>query len=125
MNKFHLTIILGLLLSYANGQSETINLSLQESIDYALANNRNVKNAERDIAAAEKEKWETISIGLPQVDANINYQNFLKQQVSVIPAEFAGGNPGEFIEVVFGTKHNVTATATLNQLIFDGKLDAA
>ena len=120
MHRIFMTVILCLSLSLTYGQQESINLSLQESIDYALANNRSVKNAERDIAAAEKEKWETIAIGLPQIDANINYQNFLKQQVSVIPAEFVGGDAGDFVEVIFGTKHNVNATATLNQLIFDG-----
>jgi len=120
MHKIHLTAIICLLIGMVYGQTESINLSLQESIDYALANNRNVKNAERDIAAAEKQKWETIAIGLPQIDANVNYQNFLKQQVSVIPAEFVGGDPGDFVEVIFGTKHNLNATATLNQLIFDG-----
>ena len=50
----------------------------------------------------------------------VDYQNFLKQQVSLIPAEFFGGNPGEFAEVTFGTKQSVTATATLSQKIFDG-----
>ena len=46
--------------------------------------------------------------------------NALKQPVSLIPAEFFGGNPGEFAEVIFGTQQSATATATLNQLLFDG-----
>ena len=32
------------------------------------------------------------------------YNNWLKQQVSLIPAEFFGGNPGQFAEIAFGTK---------------------
>jgi outer membrane protein TolC len=94
--------------------------SLEDAITYALENNRNVKNAARDVKAAEEQKWETISTGLPQIDGNVNYQNFLKQQVSVVPAEFFGGEPGDFEEVIFGTEQNVSASATLNQLIFDG-----
>ena len=117
----HLSILIFLLLfSLGFSQAYPERLSLQEAIDYALENNRIVKNAARDIEVAKKQKWETIATGLPQLDASINYQNFLKQQVSVIPAEFIGGNPGEFAEVIFGTKQNATATATLNQLIFDG-----
>ncbi len=117
----HLSILIFLLLfSLGFSQAYPERLSLQEAIDYALENNRIVKNAARDIEVAKKQKWETIATGLPQLDASINYQNFLKQQVSVIPAEFFGGNPGEFAEVIFGTKQNATATATLNQLIFDG-----
>lgn len=117
----HLSILIFLLLfSLGFSQAYPERLSLQEAIDYALENNRIVKNAARDIEVAKKQKWETIATGLPKLDASINYQNFLKQQVSVIPAEFFGGNPGEFAEVIFGTKQNATATATLNQLIFDG-----
>ena len=117
----HLSILIFLVyFSFGYSQEYPESLSLQEAIDYALENNRTAKNASRDIEVAEKQKWETIATGLPQLDASINYQNFLKQQVSVIPAEFFGGNPGEFAEVIFGTKQNATATATLNQLIFDG-----
>ena len=101
-------------------QDDPNSFSLQEAIDYALENNRQAKNAARDIDAAKEQKWETTATGLPQINAGINYQNFLKQQISLVPAEFFGGNPGEFAEVIFGVQHNVNATATLDQLIFDG-----
>ncbi len=101
-------------------QENARSFSLQEAIDFAIENNRVSKNAALDIKGAEKQKWETIATGLPQISASIDYQNFLKQQVSVIPAEFFGGNPGEFAEVVFGTKQSVNAFAKLDQKIFDG-----
>ncbi|MEJ2113393.1 MAG: TolC family protein [Flavobacteriaceae bacterium] len=102
------------------GQENTQSLTLQEAIDFALENNRQSKNAALDIEAAEKIKWETTATGLPQVNATIDYQNYLKQQVSLIPAEFFGGNPGDFEEITFGTKQNVGAFATVTQKIFDG-----
>lgn len=107
---------------YATGISQEIpqTLSLQEAVDFALENNRTAKNAQRDIEAAKNQKWETIASGLPQISASINYNHWLKQQVSLIPAEFFGGNPGEFAEIAFGTKQTMNATATLNQKIFDG-----
>ena len=95
-------------------------LSLQEAIDFALENNRTVKNAQRDVEAAKQQKWETISTGLPQINASIGYNKWLKQQLSLIPAEFFGGNPGEFAEIAFGTKQSVNAKITLEQKIFDG-----
>ena len=115
-----LLILIYLFTSLVFSQENMQRFSLQQAIDYALENNRTAKNAERDIQAAKKQKWETISTGLPQVSASIDYQNFLKQQVSLIPAEFFGGNPGEFAEVIFSTKQSISATATLNQKIFDG-----
>ncbi|NRB59850.1 MAG: TolC family protein [Winogradskyella sp.] len=117
----HILIVISIL-SFSLGNSQDIPnaFSLQEAIDYALQNNRQAKNALRDIEAAKKQKWETTTIGLPQLNATVNYQNFLKQQVSLVPAEFFGGEPGEFAEVIFGTQQNVNATATLSQLLFDG-----
>lgn len=102
--------------SQENNQSFT----LQEAIDYALEHNRTAKNAALDIEAAKKQKWETTATGLPQISAEVGYQNYLKQQISLIPAEFFGGNAGEFSEVIFGTKQSMTATATLTQKVFDG-----
>ncbi|MEC7287793.1 MAG: PfkB family carbohydrate kinase, partial [Verrucomicrobiota bacterium] len=46
-----------------------------------------------------KEKWKTISIGLPQIRANLSYQNFLEQPVSLIPAEFFGGIKGDYAAI--------------------------
>ncbi len=119
--KYKLILIFSLFLSiYGFSQENKLSFTLQEAIDYALLNNRTAKNAALDIEAAKQQKWETTSTGLPQISAEIGYQNFLKQQVSLIPAEFFGGNPGEFAEVIFATKQSVNATATLNQKIFDG-----
>ena len=93
--------------------------TLQEAIDYAIENNRNAKNAARDVEAAYKQKWETIALGLPQLDGKIDYQNNLKQQVNVIPSDFEDPN-SPLVPVIFGAKQNVTASASINQLIFDG-----
>ncbi|MFC0603742.1 TolC family protein [Winogradskyella pulchriflava] len=120
MRKTLILITSLIITSIGFSQEKPTSLSLQEAIDYALQNNRSAINAARDIDAAKQQKWETTATGLPQLSAKVDYQNFLKQQVQVIPAEFFGGQPGEFAEVTFGTKQNMTAFATLNQKIFDG-----
>jgi outer membrane protein TolC len=120
MHKFIAILIGCISLSALSQEDIKEQLSLQEAIDFALKNNRNAILATKDIEAAKQQKWETIATGLPQVDAEINYQNFLKQQVSVVPAEIFGGQAGELTEVVFGAQQTATGTATLRQLIFDG-----
>lgn len=116
-----LSLLITILLPiFGVSQEIPTNFSLQESINFALENNRNAINAALDIDAAKQQKWETTASGLPQISATADYQNFLKQQVQVIPAEFFGGNPGEFAEIVFGTKQSVSAIATLRQKLFDG-----
>jgi len=104
----------------AQESKKSYQFTLKEAIAHALENNYTAINANRDIEAAKKKKWETTTIGLPQINSNINYQNNLVIQKSVVPAEFFGGNPGEFQEVEFGVKNNMTASASLSQLLFDG-----
>lgn len=115
-------IIIGIAVffSFQINAQESFTLSLKQAIDYALKNSYATLNANRDVKIAEKKKWETTTIGLPEINAKLDYQNWIKQQISLIPAEFLGGNPGEFEEISFGTKHNMNASATLSQLIFDG-----
>ena len=101
-------------------RSKSYSFSLQQAIEHALQNNYSAVNSGRDIDAAKKKKWETIASGLPQINAGVDYQNNFELQRSLIPAEFLGGNPGEFVEVAFGTKHTMNTSARLNQLLFDG-----
>lgn len=99
---------------------EPNSFSLQEAVYYAKTHAYVIKNATDDITIANKKVWETTTMGLPQINAKVDYQNFLKQPVSLIPAEFFGGPPGEFAEISFGTKQNINASATLTQLLFNG-----
>lgn len=103
-----------------NDAKKSYSFTLKQSIEHALQYNYSEINAGRDIEAAKKKKWETTTMGLPQLNGNVAYQNNFKLQKSVVPGEFFGGPPGSFAEVEFGTKHNMGASLTLSQLIFDG-----
>ena len=102
------------------GQESKTSFSLDEAIAFALENNYQAINASRDLIDAQKQKWETIASGLPQINGAVSYQNQLKQQVVQLPGEIAGGDPGTFVEVVFGQPQQMIATGTLRQQIFDG-----
>tara|TARA_R110002072_G_scaffold260722_11_gene419294 strand:- start:1426 stop:2766 length:1341 start_codon:yes stop_codon:yes gene_type:complete len=114
---------LGLLLMSAIGfaqEQKSYNFSLEEAVNFAIDSNYTAINSKREVLAALKQKWETTATGLPQINAGVDYRNNLKQPVSLIPAEFTGGEPGTFEPVIFGVPQTMTATATLNQLLFDG-----
>ena len=94
--------------------------TLNQAIEFGLINNSISKNAVNDLKIANAKKWETIATGLPQINSFIEYNNNIKQPVSLVPAEFFGGNPGEFTELSFGTKQTIDGSVTLSQLLFDG-----
>jgi outer membrane protein len=119
-NIFLLTLTLLALSVNAQETAKSYSFTLQQAIDHALEYNYSVINSGRDIEAAKQKKWETTAMGLPQINAGVDYTNNFVLQKSVVPAEFFGGNPGEYAEVAFGTKHNMIARSTLSQLIFDG-----
>ncbi|HAF79300.1 MAG TPA: transporter [Maribacter sp.] len=113
-------LITVLSLNLGLSQEQTYSFTLDEAIQFALENNYAAINANRDIIDAQKQKWETIAGGLPQINGSVGYQNQLKQPVTLLPAELVGGAAGEFIPVVFSQPQSMTATATLTQQIFDG-----
>ena len=118
--KIHLFLFFTLLTVMTQSQELPESLSLEEAISFGLINNRSIINADREIQKANKEKWKTIATGLPQISSEVNYQNFLEMPVSLVPAEFFGGNLGEFRELTFGTEQNMIGTLKMEQLIFDG-----
>jgi len=113
----NLTLFALLLSSFMWGQQP---ISLDQALQEALRNNRSALNANRDIEMAQKQYWEAIALGLPQISASADYINAIEQPTTIIPGEFLGGNPGEFTELTFGDEQTVNAQARVDQLIFDG-----
>ena len=121
MNKIFILLGFAILSSVGMAQqNQKYNFTLEQAIGFALDSNYTAINARRDIAIAIKKKWETTAVGLPQLNANVSYQNNLKQPTTLLPGEIVGGDSGSFVPVIFGTKQNATLGATLTQLIFDG-----
>lgn len=140
--KKYLIVITTLVFSLTGyAQVTELTLSLEHAINIALEKNYNIRAAKNTVSSAKETVWETTATGLPQIDATINYQNFIKQPVSLLPAaafdntssvvetveDYFGiqanrdpAAPEGFIPVVFGTQQNINASVTLTQLLFDG-----
>ncbi len=120
MKKRIITVFL-LLSGVAFGQGAK-EFTLKEAQDYAIKNAYNAKVDSLNLAIAIKKVKETTAIGLPQVNGEVKFQNFLDIPTTVIPAN--AFNPtapeGELVGVQFGTDYSTTASITASQLIFDG-----
>ena len=99
-----------------HAQEKSMRISLDEAIDFAIENSYNTKASKNGISSAKETVRETTASGLPQINASFDYQNFLKQPISL--ADFDGDGIDE--QFVFGKKQNINASVTLSQLIFDG-----
>jgi outer membrane protein len=103
----------------------TIPLQAQQQIDlksalkYTVEHHASVQKAQLEIAKGNELVRESLSSGLPQVSASANMVNNIAIQTSFVPAEFFGGQAGEFAKVQFGTKWNAGAGIQLDQMVFN------
>jgi len=124
LTKLFLTLFFGIinLQTIHSQNTNSYELSLKEAISFALDNSYTALQSKKEVAKALQQKWETTARGLPQINGEVNYLNYLRQPVSLIPAQIVNpnANAGEFAAVTFGTKQQASLNVTLSQLIFDG-----
>ena len=118
-------LVLGLVLTHQVGyaQEKSMKFSLQEAIDYALANNQQVRNAQIEEEIADKKVGEILADGMPQVNLNANLDYNYKIQQTLIEA--GGGFPpnvpdGTLVPLEFGTPYTSRFNVGMTQMIFDG-----
>ncbi len=131
--KFPLLLGLLLLLSvFTRAQEQPQSFTLDQAIGFAMEHSYVLHNTNQDISIAQKKVWETISTGLPQVSANMDYNAIIKAPknpfpVAIIPQEFwpylgipEDTPPGSNYPVSFSTKYNSNYGVNISQQIFDG-----
>ncbi|MBU1371051.1 MAG: TolC family protein [Bacteroidetes bacterium] len=119
--KTALLLIAGMLLGLNSlqAQEQQMELNLQAAREYALEHNWDLQTSALDIDKARYQVKESITIGLPQVDASIGYNDNMALPVQLVPGDFFG-QPGQDVEIKFGTKYNASLSGSINQLLFSG-----
>lgn len=114
-------LILGSL-SFSSMAQEVKSFSLEEAKSFALENNISVLNSQHDIEIARQQIVETRGMGLPQVDINGSFSNFINLPVQVVSANFINPNApaDETISFRAGTDYSSDASLQVSQLIFNG-----
>ena len=96
---------------------EAMRLSLAEAEEYALQQNRSLKNASLAVQEAYAARWQTIAAMLPQVDGSYSYSNYLGYSATMSTAM------GEFkIDMPNVGALGVTASMGLNAQAIIGVL---
>ena len=113
-----------LLAPHLNAQTQQTqqaqSFTLDQSIEYAIAHNPNLKSTNLGVKSAEAKVGETLATGLPQITGSADLGNNFIIPTSFLPAEVLGGKPGEYVGVKFGTEYVGRASLNVDQMIFNG-----
>ena len=116
-------ILIACLLFFSLSLGAQTAMTLPQAIEYGLKNGYSVQNAASDIEIARKKVTELRGIGIPQLNADGGYQNFIDVPVSVIEAGAfnPAAPPGTYLRIPFGVKHNMSYGYTASWLAFNGE----
>ncbi len=115
-------------LSILSYSQETVEMTLDKAVAYALKNSDEIKIALLNIEDAEQRILETRATGLPQINGEAAYNRYLKIPTSALPEAFvnasrdAEGNLPEGFsnQITFALKNNFQAGVNLRTMVFDG-----
>jgi outer membrane protein TolC len=92
----------------ASAQITQHSFSLNEAVVFALENNKMLKTSGKDIEVANKQRWQAISAGLPQISASLDYTTMFNYKLEIM------GMP-------ISMKDQSNIAGNLQQLIFSGQ----
>jgi len=87
-------IFLFLISAIAKGQ-EPLRLSLSEAQDYAIEHNKTLQNAKLDLKVSDLKIKETVSQGLPQITAGVDYSTYFGYEMEF---DFGTGSSYQFTQ---------------------------
>jgi outer membrane protein len=94
-------------------------VTLQDALEYSLANSEVIKKARLDIENVAQKVIETKSGALPQINVNSSVTGNILVSQFVLPAAIFGGTPGEFMAVKGGQTWNAMSQIQLSQQLFN------
>lgn len=111
---------------YKDGAPKTLSLSLKEAQDYAVKQNRTLKNASLAVQEAYAARWQTIASMLPQVDGTYSYSDYLGYSATLgmggMPIEINMPNVGALgVTASVGINGQAIVGVLLNNVAIDMK----
>ena len=88
--------------------------------EYAKANSPQLKNASLDLFLSDEKIKEIKSTGLPKINGELSFQNFINVPTTVVGANTfdPAASPDELTGLAFGTPFNANYSLQASQLIF-------
>ena len=97
-----------------------LNLSLQEAQDYAVAQNRSLRNADLAVQKAYATRWQTIASMLPSVDMSWSFQSMMGYEMMLGGMPISMPDNGTFgVTAAVGINGQAIVGALLNTIAID------
>lgn len=93
-------------------------ISLDECLGLAMQNSVRLQISALEQQRLRYQYHETIGQGLPNINFNGSFDDYLTLPTQLIPGEFFG-KPGEMIPVQFGTSFNLAGSLDASQIIYN------
>ena len=93
--------------------------TLQQCIDTALVNNKNLQISRNSREVGEQKHQEALANLIPKVNVNADYRYYANLPYQFMPLSAFGGPDGQFKEVQFGVPHNINANLQLTLSVYN------
>jgi len=101
------------------GSAPPVTMSIGDAVRTALDQSRDIRDARLALEEARERVSEAWGSVYPRVDFSASYTRNIAPAVSFLPAEFFGGEEGEFIKVQFGADNAWSSALVLDQPLFE------
>ncbi|WP_163718535.1 TolC family protein [Mangrovibacterium lignilyticum] len=119
--RLNLTISLLMFICFQSLSQEKHKMNINQLLKFATENNYELREAKFNQIQSELTIKETRANGLPKIDGEMDYKNYLSLPTMILPGELTGVAGAPDIEAQFGTKHNLDASIQYSQLLFSLK----
>ncbi len=109
-------------LSVTAQQNDTLRFTLMEAVEYAVAQNPQLKSVKLDELNNQFKIKEVQSSALPQISGSLGGTDNFQRATQLLPGEIIG-EPGTTVPIQFGTRFLYSGGIQLNQVIFNPSLN--
>jgi OMF family outer membrane factor len=99
--------------------------NLQQCIDTAQVNNKNLQISRNNIYAVDQKNEEAKANLFPKIYSNIDYKYYADLPTQLMPLSVFGGPEGQFKEAQFGVPHNILANIQINVPVYNSQIYGA
>lgn len=102
----------------AKAQKDSTVFTLKSCIEYSIKNNLNTVIYANEVEIAKRKKTELLSNMLPQINGSLSFDDNIKKQTTIFPANSFGPNTPES-RTQLGSQYTTNGTVQIDQTLYD------